>query len=334
MAGLGILALGSPAGGDEPRRFEFSDRHMGIQFSILLYSDDADVASAAAKRAFARIAELDSRLSDYDAESELNQLCAKAGGPAAPVSADLAFVLDRSLHYWRETDGAFDPTVAPVIRLWRRARREKVLPDPEKLRAAHELVGAGGIVLDNGARTVRLDRRGMRLDFGGIAKGYASDEAYKVLVDAGCPIALVAGEGDIRAGLAPPGRPGWRVKIAPPSQSNASPWDDLILKERAVSTSGDTTQFVEIDGVRYSHIVDPKTGRALTRQGAVTVVAPDATTADAVATAFAVLGPERSIPLARKLGVEALFVTVRGEKNVVETTPDFDSIPKAGAENP
>lgn len=335
MAGLALIAaLGGLAGAAEPQRFAFSGRHMGIEFKLLLYSEDADVASAAAKRAFARIGELDARLSDYDAESELNRLCEKAGGPPVAASDDLYRVLDRSLYYWRETDGTFDPTVAPVIRLWRRARREKALPDPAKLEATRALVGAGDVSLDPAKKSVRLARKGMRLDFGGIAKGYAADEAYKVLADAGCPIALVAAEGDIRAGHAPPGRPGWRVKIAPPSQSNQSPWDDLILKDRAVSTSGDTTQYVEIDGVRYSHIVDPRTGQALTRRGAVTVVANDATSADAIATAFAVLGPEASFRLAPEFKVEALFVTAGGEKDVVETTPGFDGIPKAGPEVP
>src|SRR5207245_2116736 len=148
-------------------------------------------------------------MSDYQATSELMQLCAKAGGDPAPVSEELFFVLSKAQEVSKLSDGAFDVTVGPVVKLWRRARRTQKLPDPDQLAKALELVGYEKMHLDSKKRTVKLDKAGMQLDLGGIAKGYAGDEAQAVLKKHGITRALVAAGGDIVVSGAPPDTDGW-----------------------------------------------------------------------------------------------------------------------------
>lgn len=315
---------GPADGGDGPvpRRFEFRETHMGSEFKILLYCADDRAANEAARAAFDRIAELDGRFSDYDPESELMRLCDRAGGPPVEVSADLFAILRRSQELARRTDGAFDVTIQPVVKLWRRARRNGELPTTEQRREALALVGFEKMVLDPVDRTVRLVVPGMRLDLGGIAKGAAGDAALAVLRDRGVNRALIAGAGDIVMGDPPPGQPGWVVGIASLEDPEATPERFLSLSNAAVSTSGDAERFVEIGGVRYSHIVDPRTGIGLTGRSSVTVVAPDGTTADSLATAVSVLGPGRGIELVDSVsGAAASVVRLRrdGESDIIET---------------
>jgi thiamine biosynthesis lipoprotein len=208
----------------------------------------------------------------------------------------------------RASGGAFDPTIGPVGRLWRRTRRNRQLPDPEQLRKARLSVGYDAIELNPKDRTVRLTKPGMKLDFGGIAKGFACDEAMAALQKAGIASALVAGAGDIRVADPPPGQAGWRVGVAAPDGSPEEPVRMLSVKNCAVSTSGDAERYVEIDGVRYGHILDPRTGAGSTLRASLTVVAKDGATADCLATAAFVLGPEAGIRLIDRLGASGLFV--------------------------
>jgi thiamine biosynthesis lipoprotein len=300
------------------QRYEFTSVHMGTTFRIVLYAPDEKVAKTAADAAFKRIAELDGIMSDYKSTSELMQLCKKAGGEPVPVSDDLFRVLTRALEISRLTDGAFDITVGPVVRLWRIARRTMKLPDPDDLSHARALVGYDKVQLDPKNKTVRLTTKGMLLDLGGIAKGYAAQAALEVLRQHGIRHALVAGGGDIVVGDAPPDAKGWRIGIAPLENPNAKPQRILLLTNAAVSTSGDAEQYVEIGGKRYSHIVDPKTGLGLTTRMSVTVVALDGKTSDGLATGMCVLGPERGLPVIEKIGNAALFV-IAGDKGPTVT---------------
>jgi thiamine biosynthesis lipoprotein len=272
-------------------RFSFTEPHMGTQFKLIVYAPDEPAARKAARDAFARIAALDGSMSDYRPASELMQLCAKAGGPPVRVSPELFFVLSRAQEVSRLSEGAFDVTVGPVVRLWRRARRTRRLPDPDKLAQARALVGYQNVRLDPRDRTVQLLKPGMQLDLGGIAKGYAADLALAVLKKHGVTRALVAAGGDIAVSGPPPGAKGWDVAIAPLDKQDQPP--HLLLHDAGVSTSGDAEQFVEIDGKRYSHIVDPRTGIGLVGRMSVTVVAPNGITSDSLTKVVCVLGPER-----------------------------------------
>lgn len=307
------VALGAAPLEPAETRFEFRQTHMGSAFKLVLYTNDPATARRASRLAFDRIAQLDKALSDYDPESELIRLCDRAGGPPVPVSADLFAVLERSLAMARRSGGAFDPTIGPVVRLWRRARRERRLPDPETLAKARDRVGFALVKLDARARTVRLLKEGMRLDLGGIAKGFAAQEAREVIKRAGITRALVAGAGDINVGDPPPGADAWTIGIAPLEDPDGRPSRFLKLKDAAVSTSGDAEQFVEIDGRRYAHIVDPRTGLGVVARSSVTVVAPDGATADSLATAVYVLGPERGLTLVDQVEGAAALIVRAGE---------------------
>jgi thiamine biosynthesis lipoprotein len=241
-------------------------------------------------------------MSDYRSTSELMQLCAKAGGPPVPVSPELFYVLEKAVAVSRLSDGAFDVTVGPVVRLWRRCRRTQRLPEPDQLAAARALVGYQNIRLDAAKRTVQLLKPGMQLDLGGIAKGYTADEALKVLQAHGIDRALVAAGGDIAVSGPPPDQPrGWSIAIAPADESERNAPPTLFLHDGAVSTSGDAEQHVVIDGRRYSHIVDPRTGIGLTDPITATVVARRGIDADSLTKVVSVLGPERGLKILESL---------------------------------
>ncbi len=298
-------------------RSEFNQAHMGTMFKIVLYAPDSSLAVQASDAAFDRIALLDNIMSDYQPGSELMQLCREAGGPPVRVSEDLFRVMFAAQETSQRSDGAFDITVGPVVRLWRRARRRRELPGPGRLEQALKLVGYRNVVLDPSTRTAQLVEPGMLLDLGGIAKGYAADEALAVLRHYGIQSALVAAAGDIAVGSPPPSQEGWRIEIAlPPALSAGSPKKKpryLVLHDAAVSTSGDAEQHLDLNGRHYSHIIDPATGMALTGRRSVTVVGPKGITADSYATAVCVLGPQRGLELIdATAGASALIVEVNG----------------------
>ncbi len=311
---VGVVASAAPptvpSNGTE-QRFEFTRVEMAMPVRIVLYGEKQEAASGAAAAAFDRFRELNGVLSDYNPESELRKLCRTAGsGHCMPVSNDLWRVLEHSIEVSQASDGAFDVTIGPVSRLWRRARRRGVLPSPDLLALAMQRVDYRLLKLDPVNQCVMLMKDGMTLDLGGIGKGYAIDEALRVLREHGFERAMVDASGDIGVGAAPPGMPGWRIAIAAPDPKDP-PEAFLWLTHATVAHSGDAWQYVEIDGTRYSHIIDPKTGLGLTDGLAATVIAPDALAADALASAVSVLGPERGLALIERTpGVAARLVHV------------------------
>jgi FAD:protein FMN transferase len=332
IAGWIVLCVGLvvggcvSAGGEGLRRFEFSRPEMGMPFRMVLYAEDELKAMEAAQAAFGRVRELNAIFTDYDSDSELSLLSRSSGeGRAVVVSEDLWRVLRRSQDLAERTGGAFDVTVGPFVNAWRKARRDVALPPPERLARVREAVGYWNVLLDGRRRAVELRVAGMRLDLGGIAKGYAIDEALRVLRRHGIRRALVGSGGDMAVGDAPPGRAGWRVEVAPLDVEGAPPRKEVILVNRAIATSGDVFQRVAIDGRRYSHIVDPRTGLGLTDHGLVTVIARDCVTADSLATAVSVLGPEKGMSLLEATrGVEGQIVRRPEQAVEVVETGGFD----------
>jgi thiamine biosynthesis lipoprotein len=308
-----------------------SQKHMGTEFTIQVYHPKAVSPEPALKEAFAKIAALDKMMTDYDPESELSKL--GAGSPHArpvPVSPELWDILKQGDSVSRQTGGAFDLSVGPLTKLWRQSRRQKKMPDPARLEAALAAVGYQHIELtkDGGddAYRVRLTKPNMRLDLGGIAQGYAADVALEIMQKHGFRHVLINASGDLLAGDAPPGKPGWKIGLVslepdePPSQF-------VYLKNGAISTSGDAFQFVEVDGKRYSHIVDPATGLGVTTPMSVTVVAKTCTVADAFASALCVMGPEKSLELQKqwKDDIEALFIYQADLQVKTAKTPGWDA---------
>jgi thiamine biosynthesis lipoprotein len=303
-------------------RFEFESKHMGTTFRIVLHAPDEKTAKAAADAGFARVAALDRSMSDYRQDSELMKLCAAfrtAVGPPVPVSDELFAVLWQARELSRLSDGAFDVTVGPVVQLWRHARRTQQLPDRDELVAAMRKVGWRNVELDPEKKTVRLLAPGMQLDLGGIAKGYAADAVLALLRQRfGITRALVAAAGDITCGDPPPGRDFWEVDIAPIARGQAP--RHLRLANAAVSTSGDLEQFVEIGGVRYSHVVDPRTGLGVTGRRSVTVVAPRGVTADSYTKAVMLMPGGRGFELIEATPGAAAYVAVVGPNGAVRTS--------------
>ena len=298
---------------------------MGVPFRLVLYARDQGTADGGAEAAFGRIQKLNDIMSDYDPESELSKLSVSAGtGRAVTVSDDLWFVLKRAQDLAERSNGAFDVTVGPCVVLWRQARREHKLPDAKKLAQAMRAVGYNHVRLDPKRRTVELLVPGMKLDLGGIAKGYAVGEAIKTLRSRGIDRALVEGGGDLAVSGPPPGKKGWRVEAAPLDVTNAPSARFLILKDRAISTSGDLYQRLEIDGRRYSHIVDPHTGIGLTDHSLVSVIARDSITADSLTKVVSVLGPEKGLEFIEHTpGTAARVMREPGERIEVRESTEF-----------
>ena len=283
-------------------RYHFERGLMGTRFGIVLYAPDSTSAHRAARQAFERIEDLDQRLSDYDPESEVSRRAGTAGTDRwVRVSDDLWLALAAAKRFAARTDGAFDVTVGPLTRLWRWGARRGILPTAEQLAGARASVGDTMLLLAEPDRTVLLAVSGMRLDLGGIGKGYAADAALELLRYIGFDRALVDAGGDIVAGAAPPDRAGWRVEISTVDESGQMISKVRSLAHAAVATSGDTYQFFEIDGTRYSHIVDPRTGTPLSVRRVVTVFAPSGTEADALASALSVMGPAKGLAAIEKI---------------------------------
>jgi thiamine biosynthesis lipoprotein len=304
----------------EPRplaRYEFDEPHMGTTVRVVLYAPSPEKAELGRKAAFDVMRQVDGLMSDYKPDSELSRLSAAAGKGPQPVSQALYDVLESSRWTARTSDGAFDITVGPLVRLWRRSRKELKLPTPEELRAAKALVGIEQLVLNPVRRTAELLKPGMILDLGGIAKGYACDKALAALRNLGLPRSLVDTGGGMALGDPPPDKAGWRIGMLGDSSKI------LQLSNCGVSTSGDIEQFVEIDGVRYSHIIDPATGLGLTNQAMATVVAKDGLTSDALDTPICILGAERGLKMAAANRVEAWTQWVEGGRRRRAQTEGF-----------
>ncbi len=297
----------------DPERHEFSSPHMGTLFRVSLYASNEELASTAADSAFRRVEVLNEKMSDYLEDSELNRMAETAGsGKAVRVSKPLFEVLERAQKVSEQTGGAFDITAGPLVRIWRsiREKQEPSLPDTEELQQALEVVGYQYIHLDGERRKVRLDKPGMQLDLGGIAKGYAAGEMKKVFAHFGLDAVLINAGGDMVAGAAPPDQDGWRIAVtAHDREGDPAPFV-LNVTHSAVSTSGDLYQYVEIDGERYSHIVDPRTGYGITEQRTVTVVGDDATLVDAYSTALSILPVSEALEIIEKMEGYEVYLEV------------------------
>jgi len=320
---IGVTTI--PTRAAELRQFTYQQQKMGTVFQLVLYCDDEKKADAAAEAAWNRIDKLNDTFSDYDPNSEISLLSKRtdSGPMPAPVdvSEDMWDLLSRGVEAAELSDGAFDITVGPLTRLQRQSRKEGKLPDPVKLKEAIAGIGWRHIKLDREHHRVQLTHAHMQLDVGGIAKGYTSDVILKLLADRGIARALVGSAGDITVGDPPPGRDDWRVAI----QSLKDPQqisDYVHFRNFAVSTSGDTYRSATVNGKRYSHIIDPRTGLGLTYRIGVTTLAPQGTLADWAATAVSILGPEKGLAMIERLeGAAARIVTIddAGNERIYES---------------
>lgn len=287
---------------------------MGTVFRVELYAEHKDTAERAVAAAFKRIDEINDIASDYLPESELSRLNREPVDKTVPVGEDLFALLAESRESAQVTDGAFDITTAYAVQQWRRAKRQKKLPTSEQTATAIAMTDWRALRLDEKARTVTKLKEGLLIDLGGIGKGYAADAALAVLKAHGITQALVAGSGDLAIGDPPPGKQGWEVALRTfEGGEKDDTFTHVTLSSCGCSTSGDLHQFLELDGLRYSHIVNPRTGLGLTERIACTVIAPSAAASDALATGMCVLGVEKGLRLAGNISrIMVRFTQLQG----------------------
>lgn len=292
------------AGPGRPHHLHASRPLMGTSFQIRVVTAGVTRGCEAINSAFREVARQEALFSEYRPGSDISAINRAAGRAPVGVDPEVFTLLQRSLWVSHATGGAFDITFAGCGRLW--SVRERRIPDDRALAACLEHVGFRRLRLDVWRSAAFLPDPDMRIGLGGIAKGYGVDRAADVLAAAGISRFAVDGGGDLRVQGTDVDGP-WQVQIAHP-RNPGEIFDTIRLSRGAIVTSGDYVRFFEQDGVRYHHILDPATGQPARRTAAVTVIAPTATDADALATGLFVLGPEAGLAaLARLPGVEALF---------------------------
>jgi thiamine biosynthesis lipoprotein len=292
---------------------------MGTEFKILIDHDCEDKSSIAAKAAFDEARRLNLIFSDYDTESELSKLSNSSySSQKIKLSEELFEVLEFSKSLAVETEGAFDPTLGQLSRLWRISRFRKSLPSVISIKKAMDRVGSQFLILSNQQKEATILKPGIILDLGGIAKGYTADRMMLILKNMGLERCLIDAGGDLTLGKRPRQRKGWKIQIGGIKHPDLPM---MTLENCSVATSGDSSQFVEINDRKYSHIVNPRTGYGLENLTQVTVIAPNGISADSLATTLSVLGPEKSKELRilkEKEGIRAFFVTQKNDEQILD----------------
>ena len=306
-------------------RFSFTESKMGAPFTIIFYSNDSVQAASIAKRCFVLVDSFNFIFSDYIDSSELSKLSKSAGLNSLPVSLSPAMydILIQSKKAFELSEGAFDITMGPLSKLWRKARRQHQFPADSTVKRIRNLIGFDKLVFDTLNKTIRLTQEGMQLDLGGIAQGYVAQKVINFLHSQGVNNALVNASGDIVVSGAPINKDGWVVGVNIPEKTAELLNQKLLLKNRAITTSGDAYQYIEKDGIRYSHIINPASGYGVTFQRNVTVIAADGTTADWLATACSILSLKKAKKLAFLLGAEVLIAEIKRGRLLFNSTKGF-----------
>lgn len=306
-----LLLTGGPASAETVTQVR---KKMGSRFEITVHHPDEQTVIDAIQAAYTEIERLEDLISSWRETSQTSEVNRQAGIAPVTVDAELLGLVRRARKISELTGGAFDITFASVGNLWDFKAERPVLPDPEAVGQALGRVGYRKIRIDEEQSRLFIETKGTRIGFGAIGKGTAANVAVRTLKEHGIENGIVSAGGDLYAfGLNEEGKP-WRVGIADPTARDRT-FAFLELSDTAVVTSGDYESFVEIDGQRYAHIIDPRSGRPVSHLRSVTVVCPDAELADALATAVFVLGPDEGLELIDKLnGIEALVVLPDGSR--------------------
>jgi FAD:protein FMN transferase len=294
VAAIAVAALAATASLPILTRYEARRLSMACVYDIAAYGEAADHVPAALEKALDEVDRIDRLMSHYKPQSPLSQLNRSAARGAVAVDPELFDLIAQSLDYSRESDGAFDITVGPLMKAWGFFKGDGRVPTPAELSEVRRRVGYRHLVLDQSARTIRFDIQGVELDLGGIAKGYAVDRAIAVLRQNGITAALVSAGGSTVYGLGhPPDRMSWDVKIQDPLDPTKVAFS-VGLKDRALSMAGRSAKSFEVNGVLYSHVMDPRTGRPMQGILSVAVTSATGTEGDALDDALFVMGVERS----------------------------------------
>lgn len=310
VIGMVTGCVGVPSG-STPVVIKRTQMHMGTLVSITAVATTDATAQAAINAGFKEIKRLEQILSTWIPESELSQVNQAAGRQPVSVSRETLELVIKSLEIARVTDGGFNIAVGPAVEAWSVTERQRI-PSEAELQHLKPLVDWSSIHLNEEARTIFLPRVGMRIDVGGIGKGYTADRAAWAMKEAGAIGGVVALSGDINTFGTLPGARGFPTGIKHPRQEGRL-LAILDLKDEAISTAGDYERFFERDGVRYHHILDPQTLQPARACQSVTVIAKEGVLADGLDTGIFVLGPERGMALVERLpDVEAVIVDHEG----------------------
>ncbi len=310
--GFGLLPS-RDASGQSLREFRQARYVMGTVAEITVAAADRQSAERAMASGFHALRQVDRRMSIYQPASELSRLNRLAASGWVRTDPDMLAVTEAALHMSRESDGAMDITILPLMRLWGFVQREGRIPTVEELQATLPLVNYRHVHLDASRGAMRFDREGVELDFGGIAKGFAIDKALAAILAQGVHHAIVNAGGDLFAMGAAMKETAWLVDIQHPHVPDRS-LATLRVHNRSVATSGNYENYFEQEGKRYGHLIDPRTGYPVEKVASVTVLAKTAMQADAISTAAFVLGPEQGFALLEDLSdVEGLVVIERPE---------------------
>jgi thiamine biosynthesis lipoprotein len=299
---------------------------MGTFARVVAVAKDPATGDRCVEAGLAAIRKVDELMSDYKDDSEISLVNKEAAQQAVQVSESTYEVLKKSIEFSQLTDGAFDITVGPLVDIFHKTQKKHVAPTQEQIDQAKAKVGFEKLILDDENRTVRFAVDGMRIDLGGIAKGYAVDKAIEAARRCGAVGVMVDIGGDVRCfGKPPEGRDEWRIGLQDPNSaiegmSGSGLVLTLTVTNAAVATSGDYQQFAMIDGKRYSHIMNRKTGTSVDGLSSVTIISENATDADALATSVSVMGPVNGIALIEKLPkIEAILMTPPPNSQIIKT---------------
>jgi thiamine biosynthesis lipoprotein len=312
---------------------------MGTFVHVVAVAKDSGTAKKCVRAALEEIHKVNDLMSDYKKDSEISRVNSQAYERPVQVSKSTYEVLQRSIEFSKMTDGAFDITVGPLVELFREAKENKVAPNEQQITQAKSKVGYEKLKLDSENKTVQFAENGMLLDLGGIAKGYAIDKAIEATQRCGATGAMVDIGGDVRCfGLPPKGKDYWLIGLQDPNSAVEGIGGGglrLVLKvtNAAVATSGDYQQFVIIEGKRYSHIMNRKTGTSAEGLSSVTIITDNATDADALATSVSVMGAEKGLALIVKMpNTEAILITPQPNYEIIQTKGAEKYVKKAGTQ--
>ena len=288
---------------------------MGTFSRVVVIAETEEAARACAEAALAEQRRVDFLMSGYKVDSELSRVNRQAFEKPVQVGEATFEVVQKAVHFSRLSDGAFDVTVGPLVDLLHAAAEANAPPTDAALAEARSKVGYEKLILEESARTIRFAVKGMRIDLGGIAKGYAIDKSVEAMKQRGALGGMVDVGGDVRCfGKPPRGQESWLIglqdpNVAPDDLGSTQPLLVLKVTDEAVTTSGSYRRFTVAGGARESHIMDAHTGHGANALASVTLIAPDATTADALATAVSVLGLREGMALVSQLpGTETILI--------------------------
>jgi thiamine biosynthesis lipoprotein len=297
---------------------------MGSSFNMIFYHTDSTEAVSLAKECFLIVDSLNNIFSDYSSESEVGKLALQTNQTDIKISDELFSMIIRSKNAWERSGKTFDITIGALTQLWRKAKKENRFPSEAEIKAAKDLTGFKNLIVNERSKTIAFKKSGICFDFGGIVPGYAAQKIIDFLKTKNINMALVDASGDIVMSDAPPGKGGWTIGINLPENENEI-WDKkLELKNFAVSTSGDVYRYTIHNGIKYSHIIDPRTGYGVTSQRNVTVITKYGADADWLATACSILPIKKALKLAKKEHAAILIATMNGEKITTYKSKSFD----------